>query len=161
MADGLENFLITVVTGTDSVFSVYPTYGFRENKQVNNTNRRTVGGSLHSYKLLGHSWRYTVPLTFVSSDEREVLNRWWADQTELQFYFDTASASGVSFQTVRCEISNRTMPFGTRSPFQSDKYDGILHLVSTTSGGPEATAGSFITDHPQFGLLDQSYNPLG
>ena len=161
MALGFDNFILTVTTGTDSLFSIHPTHGFNENKIVNNTNRRMMGGNLHTYKTIGHTWNYTLPLTFVASDERVALNRWWENQTELFFYFDTSSATGADFQSVRTVISNRIMPFGTRSPFQSTKYDGILHLTSTQSGGPTFTTGFFMTDHPVYGLLDKSYNNLG
>lgn len=150
-----DSFYFISLVDSTSPIEIYPTFDFTENIRQSKIDNYTIGGNLNTYKLIGESWEYTVPMTFVSSDNRREFNEWWRDSEEFAFTFCYSSNP----ETVLCRIVNRDQPFSKHSNLQYLKFDGVVFLRSTRET-TEGTTGAFYVDDPLNGLLDQNYNPL-
>ena len=61
-------------------------YNFAENIICNHV--RTKKGQLYSYLHPSTFTKYTIPITWVNSEYRSLINSWWKSKTSLYFYDD-------------------------------------------------------------------------
>jgi len=151
-----KNFRLASTDSTQSI-DIYPTPDFAEELDLQQKYQRSIAGQLNTYKISSaKQYKYSVPLTFVGSGERDILTSWWKNQNELIFSY----GSGSIYNSIHTRIINNTKPLNIRNEQQIDKYYGILRLANSRSSG-KLNGSLFILDDPVMGLLDQSYNYLG
>lgn len=152
-----DSFHLTSTVGSAGTFQIYPTYGFTEEIIVNRKINRSISGGYNSYQLQGDFFRYSLPMTYVSSEERSYITEWWADQREMVLTINLSSNP----ESLICRISNDVQPFAQNEPFQYDKFAGNLVLRSVKpASSPVSNRFPFILDNSSLGLLDQAYNFL-
>ena len=152
-----ESFYLTSTVGSTDTFQVNPDWGFSEEIVVNRNLNRTIAGQYNSYQLSGDYFRYSLPMTFVSSSDRQLMSGWWRDQTQLVFTINLSSNP----ESLVCRIANTIEPFQTREQLQFNKFRGNMRLHSIRSSStPLETRSPFILDNSSLGLLDQNYNFL-
>ena len=140
----------------DSQFiELHPTYNYAIEEPNQVRHGRTLGGQLNSYRFDTGNVRLTLPLTFVSSSDKSKIMTDWRDRNDVVITLNLSS-SPVSVIT---KITNTSEPFGVRSRFSDNEFDGNLFMSSVDSRGL-TTGAPFIVGDPVFGLLDQSYNVL-
>lgn len=91
----------------NSYITISPTYQFDQAKNKDNQDVRTKAGALYSYRGAGEFTKYTIPITWVTSSDRSLVNSWWETATDLRLLLDSDFPS--SFQTVR--ITGKKEPF--------------------------------------------------
>ena len=155
----MSSFRFFSLTSVESTFKITlnPKEQFAEDLEVRQNFNRAVSGKLHTYKIANSKqFKYTVPLSFVSSEDKLQINSWWSAQSELIFQISDSDTSG---EHISVRIININNPFAKRSNQQFTKFEGFLRLAST-SGGDKNEGFPFILDDAIYGLLDQDYNPL-
>lgn len=149
----MGDFVITSLSDVSSPYILHPDWSFSDRETMIVSRHRTQGGKLFSYKW-SQVFRYQIPLRFVDSAGKYLLNTWWSDQETLAFTLDTSETPS----TVQCVIVNDSVPVNKSERPYIDQFSGLLQLEaiedSIKSGRP------FILDDAVFGLLDQSYNSL-
>ena len=155
MSAEFKNFHLTF-TDSCQYINIYPTPDFAEDLELKQSYKRSISGQLNTYKVASmKQYRYSVPLTFVSSADHVLTTDWWKNQRELIFSY----GSGSTYNSIYVRIINNTQPLNIRNDQQFDKYRGMLRLASSR-GGDKFSGSPFILDDPIFGLLDQTYNYL-
>jgi|TARA_R110002012_G_scaffold293088_1_gene488653 hypothetical protein len=102
------------------------TYGYRFIEQFDKYDIRTKGGSLFTYiTAQGNYNTFKIPMSFVTSSDRSLINSWFSTATDLRFIEDNTFAN--SYYTVR--LVGKTDPFTVfKKPYFRQFYDGELVL---------------------------------
>jgi len=105
----MGNFKIGVAgTNINSFIDIFPDYRYSFPETKNQIDHRTLSGKLFSYKFFTFN-RFEVPLSWVNSDNRLLVNSWWNDNSNLVYfenYPDTSSGAGFEVR-----ITNPEEPF--------------------------------------------------
>ena len=149
----MGDFAITSISDADSAYTLHPDWSFSERETMIVSRHRTQGGKLFSYKW-AQLYRFQIPLRFVDSAGRHLLNSWWGDQEPLALTLDTSETPS----TVQCVIVNDSLPINKFERPYVDQFSGLLQLEAVEE--TTKTGRPFILDDAVFGLLDQPYNSL-
>jgi len=105
---------------------IKPEYDFELQDKVNRSEKRTLNGTLYSYQFA--KWnRWEVPVSFVNSYDRSLVNSWWESQRILYFYDEDHTAFPSSYYIVK--LMNKTSPFDKyQKPYFLQKFRGDLIL---------------------------------
>lgn len=152
-----NDWRISDVRSSELYVQLHPTWDFVESQMPRTSHGATLGGRLYTSVDTTVAYRWSLPLTFVSSADRAQVMPWWRNQTELLL---TLNLSDTNRATSYVRIANQMEPLGQRSPFQIDRYSGILQLQETRGLGL-LPGGLFILDDAYWGVLDEAYNVLG
>ena len=101
-------------------------YGYNFTENQDKYDLRTKGGKLFSYVTpAGKFNTFRIPLRFVNSSDRSLINSWFSTATDLRFIEDNTFAT--SYYTVR--ITGKTDPLNKFvEPYFRQFYDGELVL---------------------------------
>jgi hypothetical protein len=101
-------------------------YGYDFAEELDKYDIRTKGGKLFTYITpAGAFTTFKIPLRFVNSSDRSVINSWFVTGTDLRFIEDNTFAN--SFYTVR--ITGKREPLTKFvEPYFRQFYDGELVL---------------------------------
>jgi hypothetical protein len=115
---------LEVVSGTG--VTLEPTFDYRFNEVQEKSINRTITGVLGTFVNSPGFTRFEVPISFISSSDRAVVNSWYNSTSTLQFSED----QGVSdVTTVR--IMGEVEPFPQYAdPYEFIEYAGMLVLES-------------------------------
>lgn len=148
-----------------SFIELNPTYELTESILKNTKTNRSIGGKLNTYKCKADGYRYSIPLTWVSSSTKFVIDELWLDNSEFIITYNLSSDPYSS----KVKIVNITEPLntfsklsftqGTPALFNEASYNGNIFLL-TTNGIGQVTGGPFILGDSFWGVLGQSYNVL-
>jgi len=136
------------ITTSVGQLTVAPTDGMAEDLMVRQSNQRTRGGRLESYKQVGDQYRYSIPVTFINSATRTEITSWWLAETELWLT--------VSSESLHVYIANNAHPLPSRSTAQFDKFSGVLRMHQTRDESKIAGLPLIVDDAVQ-GELDSIY----
>lgn len=147
-------FWIKTAIGSDTPIRLYPNWEYSERTVKTRQFKRSQGGQLNTYTLVGSHEEYSLPLSIVNSSESTVINSWWETQTQLHFtindsvtpydgYFilddsfwgllDKEYNPLIDFviqsnKVVR--ISNVNKPFTVNRENKFTDFDGLVFLVT-------------------------------
>lgn len=114
---------------TGSLVTIVPEYSFAIAKTKEEARHRAHSGKLYQYLFNVYS-KFEIPLNWVSSSDRTLMNSWWETNTNLEFYDDVEGAPS-SFFDVR--ITNDIDPFPSFvRPYFQEFYEGTLVLEEYT-----------------------------
>lgn len=100
-------------------------YGFEQSEVLDRQDIRTKAGGLFTFIESGTFSRFKLPMSWVSSLDRSLVNSWWKTATDLTFLLDSDFPSS-SF-TVR--ITKNEEPFQSFvQPYFQQFYEGELVL---------------------------------
>jgi len=114
----------TLFTNSSDGVSFEPDYGFANRDKKIQNQVRTRNGNLFQYKFSDYrAWR--IPLRFVSSGDKEAINGWWRENTDLFFYdYNDTTANGT-----RCvRITNKSAPISTTEKPYDYEWKGKIDL---------------------------------
>ena len=138
-------------SSTTNVVSATPTFDFAEDVDVKQNFSRTIGGQLNSYRVTNaFQFRYSLPLTFVTSADRFTIHNWWEEQKALVFEIK----DDLDTDALNVRIVNKVQPLTTRSRSQFDLFDGVVRLHAIEGG--EKTGVAWIWDDPLLGTWDNT-----
>ena len=114
----------TLFTNSVDGISFEPEYGFsHDDRKIENTNR-TRSALMASYKFSGYK-RWKLPIRHVNSSDKQAINNWWNDNTEL-FFYDNNDTSAQGTYAVR--IVNRSTPIRTPERPYDYEWRGTIEL---------------------------------
>lgn len=100
-------------------------YGFTQTEVLDRQDIRTKSGGLFTFIETGTFHQFKLPMSWVNSLDRSLVNSWWKTATDLTFLLDSDFPS--SLFTVR--IMKKEEPFQTFvQPYFQTFYEGELVL---------------------------------
>lgn len=104
---------------------VVPSYAYERAEELERHDIRTRGGALYTYIETGGFTRFTLPLSWVGSLSRSIINSWWKSGTTLLYAEDSDSP----FSTYNVRIVGVEEPFQSYTrPYAQVYYEGELVL---------------------------------
>jgi len=150
------SFHLTSLVGSAAPLEVFPTPDFAERLLDAPEHRRTMGGRLHTHRLVGSgTYEVVLPLVNVSSAQRAEITAWWSAGRALLLTFAASSDP----QSLEMQIVGDSEPLGGWHPAHRELRNGVV-LLADRRGTGKIPGGPFILDDATWGLLDQSYNVL-
>lgn len=138
---------------TPAILRIRPGWRYREQRVVEASHHRTLGGALHT-TVWGSHFAARIPLEFIDAAIGDTLDDWWGQQSRIALTINTSGQ--WTTQVVR--LANPRRPLGGRNMPLSDRFRGVLDLQGIGQGG--AVSGApLILDHADFGTLD-TFNTL-
>lgn len=109
-----------------SLITVTPDYDYQfAETQVARADIRTRNGTLYSFIESGEFTKFSLPISWVSSFDRSLVNSWWKTGTDLRLVENSDSPS--SFFNVR--VVGNEEPFQTFvRPYFQQFYEGEIEL---------------------------------
>jgi len=101
---------------------VEPTWGYSQSDEKIENRHRVRSGKSYVYKW-GEFKRYKLPMTYVDSNFKSIVNSYWNTNTQLLF-MEVGNPSSVS--SVR--ISNKKIPIGLNVEPYADLFEGVIEL---------------------------------
>lgn len=119
------NFYVKSLTSSDSPIEIHPTWGYSERNIIHKDFKYGQEAQLNSFRKVGSYQEHVLPIDFISSADANVINGWWANQTNVDFTYNKDESDETS---VSVRIINSMIPFGfhVRGSFVS--YYGSLIL---------------------------------
>ena len=151
-----RTFHLRTAAESGAFLEINPGREFSESWETGRGDEVSLGGRRYTHVPAGAALRYSVPLAFVSSADRETMDGWWRDQPELVFTFNLSESTA---QSVRVQMINEREPLGRNIPANRDLYAGVLFLREVEANG-KLGGGPFILDDAVWGKLDETYNVL-
>ena len=116
----------------NSYITIFPGWGTEQEKNwLNVSHQRRRDGSLKSYQEAGEFDKFTMPLSWVSSGDRALINSWAGNILDLRLIPD----SDFAF-TVPMSLSNGDFETGTISPWQTAITAPASVVFSASSDSP-------------------------
>jgi len=114
----------TLFTNSSDGISFEPDFGFKHrDKKIENSIRARSG--IQAVYQFGEYRRWKIPVRFVSSGDKQTLNTWWRNNTEL-FFFDNNDMTAAGTFGVR--ITNKSAPIFTPEKPYDYEWKGNLEL---------------------------------
>jgi len=110
----------TIANSGGTPITVYPSFGYTRQSVSNRRYQRTTGGTMQTYAMPTSTQSFTVPLSYVSSDDAITITSWWLADLPLVF-----TDAGSAFD---CRFTNRLEPFQQREPGQFSLLNGLIQL---------------------------------
>lgn len=106
---------------SSSQVTLEPEYDFTQQDAKIENQHRTRSGDLTRYQW-GRYKRIKFSVRYVSSNDMSMVNDWWRENTELQFYEEGTT------DITSCMVSNKSLPIGERIKPHLDQYEGRVEL---------------------------------
>lgn len=110
---------------TGSYINLYPNYDYEFIKTLERQDVRTKAGNLYTYVDSGNWYSFKLPLSWVNSSDRSLVNSWWENATDLLF-FENSDQSSVYYNV---RIVGKEEPFNSFvRPYFQIYYEGEIVL---------------------------------
>lgn len=106
-------------TGID----VEPTWDYEDKTQKIEDRHRSRGAKEYVYKWSEYSV-FSVPVTYVSSEFKSIVNSWWSSNTNLQWMEEGTS------NVYNVRLVNDNVPIGKNIAPYTNQFEGVLELES-------------------------------
>lgn len=138
-----QNFYLSV-NSTDAM-QVYPSRDYSIQKVKKTISNISLGGINYTYKLDSIGFQITLPLDYVSSGDRMIINSWFLTDEPVHLTMDVTTAnpsplSGNTAFNIETKITNKNGVLTTRSGLDDSRYSGILFLTSVGTLGVSSGA---------------------
>lgn len=108
-----------------SYINLFLTYDYNFTRTIDRVDMRTQGGALYTYLGSQRFRKFTLPLTWVNSSDRALVNSWWESGANLRFIEDSTYTG--SYYDVR--ITGNEEPFTKyKEPYFQVYFDGQIVL---------------------------------
>ena len=110
---------------TGSYITIEPTYNYEQIETLDRKDLRSKEGGLFTYLAPGSFTKFKIPLSWVNSSDRALVNSWWRTGTNVEFVPDTA----VSSTFFTCRVMDNKEPFRKFvEPYYQTFYQGKIIL---------------------------------
>jgi hypothetical protein len=114
----------SLFTNSTDGISFESEYGFtEEDRKIENSNR-TRASVLATYQFSNYR-RWKIPLRFVNSVDKEAINNWWRNNTELFFYDNNDTSAAATFKV---RIVNKKTPIDKPEKPYDYEWKGRIEL---------------------------------
>jgi len=127
---GSVAIILDDIFATVDTVELCPNFNASVDRPLNLKSEETLTGRYIDFSY-GTREAFTLDFSHVGEVEAKIINRWWFNQYNLMFMFDTSDSTTI--HTVR--ITNKEKPFGQVTRPYYNKYSGQLKLEAINNGG--------------------------
>lgn len=111
-----------------TLITVEPDYGYTFAKVKNEIQKRSQSGKLFLYRFSIHD-QFELPISWINSSDRSLVNSWWTSNVALQFYEDVDTHPNSLFNVKIVSDSESFQNF--IKPYQNQFYQGTILLETS------------------------------